>query len=73
MVGVVFFCCKEEADLRLSKLDLGKHAEDCCVKETRFGWVIEHNNGECGEYYALAYFGLQFEHPLDEFIGEDWC
>lgn len=68
MDDVIFFCCKEEADLRMSKLDIP--FGDLNVCETRFGWVIEHDNGDYEDNYRRTYFGVQFKHHSDEFIGK---
>ena len=57
--NIIFFCCKEEAELRMSKMDI----EDLTVSETRFGWVIEHDDGDCVDNFR--YFGRQWESPFD--------
>lgn len=58
MDNVAFFCCKEEADLRMSQLDIP--FGDLNVCDTRFGWVIEHDNGDYEDNYRRTYFGRKW-------------
>lgn len=57
--SIIFSATQEEAVLLMSKMDI----EGLTVCETRFGWVIEHDSGDCVD--NLKYFGRQWESPFD--------
>jgi len=66
MERVVFFCSKQEAEIRLFKIDVTAckdwHRNDIMeisVQETRFGWVIECDNQQWDDHERLKYFGVQ--------------
>ena len=66
MDSVVFFCSKQEAEIRLAKIDVTAcrdwHRNDIMeisVQETRFGWVIECANQHWEDHERLKYFGVK--------------